>query len=190
MDFSKLNGKIYFINKFINVKNAKIHVLNHSLHFASSIFEGIGVYEGNPLFLKEHLLRLKKSAHIICDSYYTYFYKSKIERTNTPENTTINISITKALSFFGEKDKDWFSNFKVEPNDNTILQRLRISGPCKSSEEYGKPFLKKLFLDEENVYKVILKTDSHQKEIILKAEDLKFKFRKKSVTIKLPKIRF
>jgi len=65
MDFSKLNGKIYFINKFINVKNAKIHVLNHSLHFASSIFEGIGVYEGNPLFLKEHLLRLKKSAHIM-----------------------------------------------------------------------------------------------------------------------------
>ena len=65
MDFSKLNGTIYFVNKFVDSKKAKIHVLNHSLHFASSIFEGIGVYDGKPLFLKEHLLRLKKSAKIM-----------------------------------------------------------------------------------------------------------------------------
>ena len=44
MDFSKLNGKIYLENKFVDSKNAKIHILNHSLHFASSVFEGIRVY--------------------------------------------------------------------------------------------------------------------------------------------------
>ena len=65
MDFSKLKGVIYFNGKFINSKKAKIHVLNHSLHFASSIFEGIGVYNGKPLFLKEHLLRMKRSAKIM-----------------------------------------------------------------------------------------------------------------------------
>ena len=65
MDFSKLKGAIYFNGKFIDSKKAKIHVLNHSLHFASSIFEGIGVYNGKPLFLREHLLRLKRSAKIM-----------------------------------------------------------------------------------------------------------------------------
>ena len=65
MDFSKLSGKIFFNNIFINSRDAKIHVLNHSLHFSSSVFEGIGVYKGKPLFLKEHLLRLKKSAKIM-----------------------------------------------------------------------------------------------------------------------------
>ena len=65
MDFSKLNGAIYFDGKFIDSRKAKIHVLNHSLHFASSIFEGIGVYNGKPLFLKEHLLRLKRSAEMM-----------------------------------------------------------------------------------------------------------------------------
>jgi branched-chain amino acid aminotransferase len=65
MDFSKLNGKIYFKNKFINNQNANIHVLSHSLHFATAIFEGIGVYKGKPLFLKEHLKRLYNSANLM-----------------------------------------------------------------------------------------------------------------------------
>ena len=33
MDFSKLKGKIFFQNKFIEAKKANVHVLNHSLHF-------------------------------------------------------------------------------------------------------------------------------------------------------------
>ena len=65
MDFSKLKGKIFFNNSFINSRKANIHVLNHSLHFASSVFEGIGVYNGKPLFLKEHLIRLKRSSEIM-----------------------------------------------------------------------------------------------------------------------------
>lgn len=65
MDFSKIKGKIYFDNKFVNAKNAKIHVLNHSLHFASSVFEGIRVYNTKPLFLIDHLERLRTSAKIM-----------------------------------------------------------------------------------------------------------------------------
>ena len=44
MDFSKLKGIIYLNNKFLPSKKAQIHILNHSLHFASSVFEGIAVY--------------------------------------------------------------------------------------------------------------------------------------------------
>ena len=43
IDFSKIKGKIYFDGKFIDTKKAKIHVLNHSLHFAASVFEGISL---------------------------------------------------------------------------------------------------------------------------------------------------
>ena len=65
MDFSKLNGKIFFQNKFIDSKKAKVHVLNHSLHFATSVFEGIGVYNNKPLFLGEHIDRLFLSADLM-----------------------------------------------------------------------------------------------------------------------------
>ncbi len=65
MDFSKLNGKIFLEKKFINSKKANIHVLNHSLHFSSSVFEGIGVYNQKPLFLSEHLDRLYVSAKLM-----------------------------------------------------------------------------------------------------------------------------
>ena len=58
MDFSKLNNKICLNGKFIDSKKAKIHVLNHSLHFSSSVFEGIRVYNKKTLFLSEHLDRL------------------------------------------------------------------------------------------------------------------------------------
>ena len=64
-DFSKLRGKIFFNNKFIANKKAKIHILNHSLHFAGSVFEGIRVYNKKILFLDEHLKRLINSAKLM-----------------------------------------------------------------------------------------------------------------------------
>ena len=65
MDFSKLNGKIYLENKFVDSKKAKIHILNHSLHFASSVFEGIRVYKKRVLFLEDHMKRLIRSSKIM-----------------------------------------------------------------------------------------------------------------------------
>ena len=65
MDFSKIPGKIYFQGKFMESKKANIHILNHSLHFASSVFEGIAVYNYKPLFLNEHFKRLQKSSKLM-----------------------------------------------------------------------------------------------------------------------------
>jgi branched-chain amino acid aminotransferase len=65
MDFSKLNNQIYFENKFVKAEKAKIHVLNHSLHFASSVFEGIRVYNSKSLFLNDHIDRLFLSAKLM-----------------------------------------------------------------------------------------------------------------------------
>lgn len=65
MDFSKLNNQIFFGNKFIKAEEAKIHVLSHSLHFASSVFEGIRVYNSKSLFLTDHINRLFLSAKLM-----------------------------------------------------------------------------------------------------------------------------
>lgn len=65
IDFSKLKGKIYFDKKFIDNSEAQIHVLNHSLHFSASVFEGIAIYNKQPLFELDHYKRLKNSARIL-----------------------------------------------------------------------------------------------------------------------------
>ena len=75
MDFSKLSGKIFFKNKFINSKNANIHVLSHSIHFATSVFEGIAVYNFKPLFIKDHYMRLLNSSKLMKLTFNLKFVK-------------------------------------------------------------------------------------------------------------------
>jgi len=65
INFDKLKNTIWFDGRFIPCKNAKTHVLDHSLHFASSIFEGIRVYNFKPFKIKEHLKRFFISAKIL-----------------------------------------------------------------------------------------------------------------------------
>ena len=65
MDFSKIKGKIFFNNDFIASKKANIHILNHSLHFATAVFEGIRVYNSKALFIKDHIKRLYSSCKMM-----------------------------------------------------------------------------------------------------------------------------
>ena len=44
--FDKRSGKIWFNDELINWADVKIHVLNHGLHYASCVFEGERVYDG------------------------------------------------------------------------------------------------------------------------------------------------
>ncbi len=61
--------KIWFNGKFVKWKDAKIHVLTHSLHYGSGVFEGIRCYhteKGPAIFrLKEHVNRLFASGEIL-----------------------------------------------------------------------------------------------------------------------------
>jgi len=58
--------KIWFNGKFINWKNAKVHILTHTLHYGGGVFEGIRAYKtekGTAVFrLKDHIGRLFYSA--------------------------------------------------------------------------------------------------------------------------------
>jgi branched-chain amino acid aminotransferase len=60
--------KIWMNGSFVNWGDAKVHILTHSLHYATAVFEGIRCYkadEGSAVFrLQEHVERLFNSAHI------------------------------------------------------------------------------------------------------------------------------
>jgi branched-chain amino acid aminotransferase len=60
--YDKRSGKIWFNGKTVNWADANIHILNHGLHYASCVFEGERVYEGEIFKLKEHTERLFYSA--------------------------------------------------------------------------------------------------------------------------------
>ena len=60
--YDKRSGKIWFNGTAVEWKDAKIHVLNHGLHYASCVFEGERVYDGEIFKLREHTERLFYSA--------------------------------------------------------------------------------------------------------------------------------
>tara|TARA_B100000035_G_scaffold133752_1_gene113734 strand:- start:1712 stop:2599 length:888 start_codon:yes stop_codon:yes gene_type:complete len=60
--YDKRSGKIWFNGKTVEWADANIHILNHGLHYASCVFEGERVYEGEIFKLEEHTQRLFHSA--------------------------------------------------------------------------------------------------------------------------------
>ena len=60
--YDKRSGKIWFNGKTVDWKDANIHILNHGLHYASCVFEGERVYDGEIFKLEEHTERLFYSA--------------------------------------------------------------------------------------------------------------------------------
>ena len=63
--FDKRDGFIWINGSFEKWDEAKVHVLNHGLHYASCVFEGIRIYNGKIFKLNEHIQRLFKSAEIL-----------------------------------------------------------------------------------------------------------------------------
>ena len=60
--YDKRTGKIWYNSELVDWADAKIHVLNHGLHYASCVFEGERVYDGSIFKLEEHTSRLFYSA--------------------------------------------------------------------------------------------------------------------------------
>jgi branched-chain amino acid aminotransferase len=63
--FDQREGSIWFDGKVVPWKDAKIHVLTHGLHYASSVFEGERAYAGKIFKSKEHTARFRKSANLM-----------------------------------------------------------------------------------------------------------------------------
>ena len=60
--YDKRKGKIWFNGDFIEWDRAQVHLLSHGLHYASCVFEGLRVYDGEIFKLEDHTQRLFYSA--------------------------------------------------------------------------------------------------------------------------------
>ncbi len=69
MSFSDRDGVIWMDGGLVPWREAKVHVLTHTLHYGMGVFEGVRAYKagkGTAIFrLREHTRRLFQSAHIL-----------------------------------------------------------------------------------------------------------------------------
>lgn len=62
LSFDQLEGVIWYNGTYVRWQDAKVHVLTHGLHYASSVFEGERAYGGKIFKLEAHTDRLIHSA--------------------------------------------------------------------------------------------------------------------------------
>ena len=60
--YDKREGKIWYNGDLVDWQDVKLHVLSHGLHYASCVFEGLRVYDGEIFKLEEHTERFFYSA--------------------------------------------------------------------------------------------------------------------------------
>ncbi len=69
MSFAEREGVIWFDGEMVPWREAKTHVLTHTLHYGMGVFEGVRAYntlQGASIFrLQDHTDRLYRSAHIL-----------------------------------------------------------------------------------------------------------------------------
>ncbi|WGL15983.1 branched-chain amino acid transaminase [Microbulbifer bruguierae] len=70
MSFADRDGVIWFDGELVPWRDARVHVLTHTLHYGMGVFEGVRAYEtadgGTSIFrLQEHTRRLFRSAKIM-----------------------------------------------------------------------------------------------------------------------------
>ncbi len=63
--FDDRDGLIWMNGELMPWRDAKVHVLNHGLHYGGAVFEGERVYNGKVFKLEEHGKRLHKSAELL-----------------------------------------------------------------------------------------------------------------------------
>jgi branched-chain amino acid aminotransferase len=104
---SDLKGKIWMDGKLVEWSDAKIHVLTHTLHYGTGVFEGVRAYEtsdGPAIFrLEDHTNRLFESAKLIgmkipYDKKELNDAQSKVVKINNLKNAYI-----RPMCFYGSE---------------------------------------------------------------------------------------
>ena len=65
LPFDQRDGTIWYNGSLMPWRAAKVHVLNHGLHYASSVFEGERAYGGKIFKSREHSERFHRSAEML-----------------------------------------------------------------------------------------------------------------------------
>ena len=63
--FDDRDGHIWFDGEMIDWRDAKVHILSHAMHYASSVFEGERCYDGEIFKAQEHHERLAESGRTL-----------------------------------------------------------------------------------------------------------------------------
>ena len=61
MNFDDQDGNIWYNGELVPWRDSKLHILSHGLHYASCVFEGERVYNGEVFKLRDHTQRLLDS---------------------------------------------------------------------------------------------------------------------------------
>ena len=65
LPYDDRDGWIWQDGVYVPWREAKVHILTHSLHYGSAVFEGERAYEGKIFKSEEHTQRLHKSAELL-----------------------------------------------------------------------------------------------------------------------------
>ncbi len=79
LPFDDRDGWIWQDGEFVPWRDAKVHVLTHSLHYGSAVFEGERAYDGKVFRTEEHSRRLLRSAELL--DYSIPYTAEEITRT-------------------------------------------------------------------------------------------------------------
>ncbi len=101
------DGVIWFDGELVPWREAKIHVLTHTLHYGMGVFEGVRAYKtakGTAIFrLQEHTDRLFQSAHILnMDIPFERAVISEAQRLVVRENG-LSSAYLRPLCFYGSE---------------------------------------------------------------------------------------
>jgi branched-chain amino acid aminotransferase len=118
MSMSDRDGKIWMDGQLVEWRDAKIHVLTHTLHYGCGAFEGVRAYEttsGTQIFrLREHTERLFNSAKILrMQIPFSIDEVMQAQRTVVRENKLAS-GYLRPLVWIGDK------RLGVSPKGNTI----------------------------------------------------------------------
>ncbi|HAD09750.1 MAG TPA: branched chain amino acid aminotransferase [Porticoccaceae bacterium] len=108
MSFADRDGVIWFDGELVPWRDAKVHVLTHTLHYGMGVFEGVRAYHteshGTAIFrLQEHTRRMLNSAKIVgMDMPYDIDTLNEAQRTVVRENG-LKEAYLRPMAFFGSE---------------------------------------------------------------------------------------
>ncbi|SNX69754.1 branched chain amino acid aminotransferase [Cereibacter ovatus] len=95
------DGKIWMDGKLVEWRDAKVHILTHALHYASSVFEGERCYTGKIFKSVEHSERLRKSAELLDMPLPYTVAEIEAAKTATLEANGLTDAYVRALAWRG-----------------------------------------------------------------------------------------
>ena len=124
-------SKIWMNGNLVDWDQAKIHVLTHTLHYGSGVFEGIRAYEtsqGPAVFrLTDHIVRLHNSAKIM-GMEIPYSVEELVDATKaTVASTGLGSCYVRPIAYygFGEMGVSTLNCTRIRPRSSNAYCSIR-----------------------------------------------------------------